>query len=267
MAEVKEEKPKEPTVDKHQFFFETPLYAVIGSEDMTKELLEGEVDAYSNKYKTPTTYTIGASKVYEYNDAYDNVYRVTLENKRKEDEKLIFFVVITNKFAVKIGQLPSLATLQTAEVSDKYRKALDPTHYALFTKAIGLAAHGIGAGSLVYLRKIFADLIDKTFEVSKDDLGLTKTDWNKLRMDERVTKLQDFLPSQLVELKGIYSILSSGVHDLPEEDCILYFGPLKLSIELILDQQIEQKKKSDRDKAVKAEICKIQQTIKSKSYN
>jgi hypothetical protein len=264
MAENNKSDSEALKVDKHQFFFETPLYAVIKTESISEKLWDGEVDAYSNTYKTPTTYTISTNKVYEYDDAYENVYRVTLKNKRKEDEKLIFFVVIVDDGVVKIGQLPSLATLQTAEVSEKYRKALDPKHYALFTKAIGLAAHGVGAGSLVYLRKIFADLIDSTYEEHKDGIGMAKAEYHKLRMDERVIKLKAHLPSQLVELKGVYSILSSGVHDLSEQECLTYFSPLKLSIELILDQHIEQKQKSDRDKAVKAEISKIQQTIKTK---
>jgi hypothetical protein len=63
-------------------------------------------------------------------------------------------------------------------------------------------------------------------------------------------------------MKGIYGILSKGIHELDDEVCLTYFNPLKLSIELILDQKIEEKKKMDKDKLVDQQIQKIQQELK-----
>ncbi len=51
----------------------------------------------------------------------------------------------------KVGQYPSLATIANDEVS-QYRKDMNPIDAQEFHKAIGLAAHGVGVGSFVYLR-------------------------------------------------------------------------------------------------------------------
>lgn len=78
---------------------------------------------------------------------------------------------------------------------------------------------------------------------------------------DKVETLKAFLPSQLVEMKGVYAILSKGVHELTEEECLRYFAPIKLSIELILDQKIEEAKKNEKDAMVKKQLQQIQQEI------
>lgn len=254
-----------PDIDRYQFYFETPLYTPISDASLTEDIWTGEVDAYSYLYKTPTTYTISSSPVAEsYHTEFNGVHRVTLKNKRKEAEKLIFFVAQFSDGLLKIGQLPSIATIQTAEVSEKYRKTLGKK-YSTFTKAIGLSAHGVGAGALVYLRKIFAELIDEAYSKHSGNLPMTEQEYKDLRMDGRVEALKDFLPAQLVEMKAIYGILSAGVHDLSEKDCLLYFGPLKLSIELILDEILDEKAKRRKEASVKQELQKIQASIKSRT--
>ncbi len=40
----------------------------------------------------------------------------------------------------------------------------------------------------------------------------------------------------------MYSILSKGIHELSEEECLQYFKLMKIGIELILDEQLEEKK-------------------------
>ena len=80
-------------------------------------------------------------------------------------------------------------------------------------------------------------------------------------MEEKINILQSFLPSQLVKMKKIYGILSKGIHELEDEVCLKYFNPLKLSIELILDQKIKEKEKSDKDKLVDKQIKDIQQEL------
>lgn len=51
------------------------------------------------------------------------------------------------------------------------------------------------------------------------------------------------------------------MHELTEEECLRYFAPIKLSIELILDQKIEEAKKSEKDAMVKKQLQQIQQEI------
>ncbi len=115
----------------------------------------------------------------------------------------------------------------------------------------------------MYLRKIFENLIFQTFENQQDKIGITAENFKLLRMLDKVEALKIYLPSQLLEMKELYGILSKGVHELTEEECLSYFSPIKLSIELILDQKVEKRLKQDRDLLVKQELKKIHQTLSS----
>ena len=131
-------------------------------------------------------------------------------------------------------------------------------------KAIGLMAHGAGAGSLVYLRRIFENIIWNTYKDHKITIGISDVEFLKKRMDEKVDFLKDQLPSQLVEMKAIYGILSKGVHELSEAECLAYFPALKLSITLILDQRIEEDVKRKKDADIKKAIMNIASQINGK---
>jgi hypothetical protein len=259
------ELPNEPKkISRHQFYFELPLYELVSESLLINVIHSGEVEAYSVYQESPTTYSISYSSLdTSYGSKFNGYSKVSLTNKRTSKDVLIFIVVKFDAGLMKVGQYPSLADLQLANIDKKYRKQLDHDHLNLFKKAIGLAAHGIGAGSFVYLRRIFEDLIRETFINHSAGLNIDEVEFLKSRMTDKVDTLKDFLPSQLVDMKGIYSILSSGVHELSEEDCLKYFVPIKLSIELILDQRIEQQIKADRDIQVKDEIQKIQAELGS----
>jgi hypothetical protein len=60
----------------------------------------------------------------------------------------------------KFGQLPSVADLATSEI-DQYRKFVSKDDLVELKRAVGLAAHGVGIGSFVYLRRIFERLVDE----------------------------------------------------------------------------------------------------------
>ncbi len=60
---------------------------------------------------------------------------------------------------MKIGQCPSRADLEKS-VLKKDPKVLDEQNYSDLIRAIGLASHGIGAGSHVYLRRVFENLLE-----------------------------------------------------------------------------------------------------------
>ena len=60
-------------------------------------------------------------------------------------------------------------------------------------------------------------------------------------MAERITMLKDRLPAFLVENPAMYSILSKGIHELSEEECLKHFSTLRICIELTLDNKLEKK--------------------------
>src|SRR3989338_2436633 len=230
---------KEP-MTKHQFYFDTPLYEVLALNEVEKSFMSGDVDGYYPLSNFDTTFEIDSNHIGYHDSVYNN-----------------FYIIKNGDFVLKVGQYLSLADIQFAELGKKYNNVLDKDSLAEFKRAIGLAAHGIGVGSFVYLRRIFEKLISQTFDAHKDTLGIEEKAFVPTRMEDKVELLKSYLPSQLVEMKSVYSILSKGVHQLSENECLAYFEPLKLSIELILDQKIEMDLKRQRDERVKEGIQNI----------
>ncbi|WP_462177947.1 short-chain dehydrogenase [Pseudoalteromonas gelatinilytica] len=142
----------------------------------------------------------------------------------------------------KIGQYPSIADLSLFDVK-KYSKVLEQNYFKEFTKAIGLAAHGVGVGSFVYLRRIFELLIDDAHKKAQQHEAWDDIQYSKARMNDKIELLKDELPAFLVDNRAIYSILSKGIHELSEEICLEAFPAIKLGIELILDEKLEQSAK------------------------
>jgi hypothetical protein len=119
-------------------------------------------------------------------------------------------------------------------------------------KAIGLAAHGEGIGSFVYLRRVFERLIRSRFDQYKAEEGWTDEDF-KLRMDEKIALLKAHLPSFLVEIREIYSIFSKGIHELDNEDCLQFFEVGRRAILIVLEDDL---KRSERTTGAEGHGCR-----------
>jgi hypothetical protein len=160
----------------------------------------------------------------------------------------------------KIGQYPSLADLNSDEIK-KYRRILGDK-YKEFSKAVKLASHGVGIGSFVYLRRIFENLIEEAHQEAIKTNSWNEYDYQKSRMDEKIRLLKDYLPEFLVKNQILYSILSKGIHELSEDECLKYFGSIKLGIELILDEKLEKLDREAKIKEAEKSISEIHSELK-----
>ncbi len=238
----------------HEFYFDTPLYATIEHEGVNGDIFKGDVDGYNPIQKYETTFKISDCRLGSYGGFHYDFHLVTLICKRDEDTILTFIVFEGDNSVVKIGQNPSLADIQFAALGKKYDKLLEKEQLSEFKKSIGLATHGAGAGSLIYLRRLFEDLVIQAYKDNMQDITTERSNFMKLRMNKKVELLEKYLPSQLSKMKYIYSLLSDGIHNLTEKECLEYFPPLKLSVELILDQKIELAEKTKRDESVRRQL-------------
>lgn len=268
--QIQEDKKEEnKKINRHEFYFELPLYKYVELGDLEEDILHGNVDAYNSESHYDTTYEIDADHLGHHYSDFKSFYAITLTCKRNDKDTLRFFVYYykgdNRGGCMKLGQLPTLADIQFAEIGKKYDKLLGEYDLQGFKKAIEGAAHGFGAGSFVYLRRIFENLIKDTFINNKATLGIDEKEFLNKRMVEKVDFLKNYLPSQLIEMKSIYGILSTGVHELTEQECLTYFPALKLSIELILDQKIENEIKRVKDDAVKKQIQDITHQLNNKA--
>lgn len=157
----------------------------------------------------------------------------------------------------KVGQFPSVADFQIPQVG-KYRKILGEEQYKEFTRGIGVAAHGVGIGSFVYLRRVFENLIDEAYtKAQAENKEFQNDEYQKGRMDEKIKIVKDYLPEFLVENRSLYAILSKGIHDLSENECLKYFETVKIGIEQILDEKFIQKEKAEKAQKAREAIQKV----------
>lgn len=254
-------------LEPYNFYFEFPLYTSI---EITAENLkdfkslvnfEGKINGYNPTLKEQTTFSVSVH--YHYNKSFEgpSFFAITtsvhLKCLRTEQTFEYYFVTYRkngtgNYFLHKIGQNPSIADLHISQIKD-YNKVLSKEKLKEFTKAIGLAANGVGIGSFVYLRRIFEYLIGEAYAKAREKEGWDEIAYQRSRMNEKIEILKTELPDFLVEHKEIYGILSKGVHELEEQECLLHFMPIRTGIEMILDDKIiEFEKAAKRAKASNA---------------
>lgn len=178
------------------------------------------------------------------------------------DQHHLNYVVTTNVQRMrKIGQYPSVADLTFPEL-DTYKKDISSNDRKELRRAIGLYAQGIGVGSYVYLRRVFERIIDKAKDYAIGDQKLNLDDYQKAKMDQKIQMLRGYLPAILTENKGIYGIISKGIHELAEEDCIEYFPILQEAIFMILRQWKQKREELESTKAITSKIAKIAEKVK-----
>ena len=252
-----------------ELLLSTPLYEEfplaendsIGVAEL--EVFEGPVDAYCIECGQNTVFRRNLGDNYRHsgsppaigylksltnmniNPIADKFILINLKCSRDQNHDIVFHFLIRKQTLIKIGQYPSLADFDSQDIK-QYRSVLDKQNFADFRRAIGLHAHGVGIGAFIYLRRILEKLIEEARAKARSEPNWDEETYNRSRMVEKIEQLQDHLPSLLIEMKSIYSIMSKGVHSLSEEECLEYFKPLRIGIELILEQKLEQLREAQK---------------------
>jgi hypothetical protein len=154
---------------------------------------------------------------------------------------------------IKIGQWPSLADMASAKFAE-YEKLISPDDLAELRRAVGLAAHGIGIGAFVYLRRIFERLVQR----AEASAGMEPAG---LRMDERIAALDGTLPEFVVKNRKFYGIVSKGIHELSEQDCIEAFPIVEAAVLLMLDEVSAAAKRKARLQQAEVKLGKLQEKL------
>lgn len=156
----------------------------------------------------------------------------------------------------KIGQYPSYADVHIASVKN-YASVLSKAKLGELVRAIGLASHDVGIGAYVYLRRIFEGLIEEAHVTAKQTEGWDEDAYTRSRMNEKIGLLKGHLPTFLVEQPKIYGLLSKGVHELSEEECLDNFATLRIGIELILDETLARKQHEQKLTEARAALGRL----------
>lgn len=228
------------------------------------EFYDGHIDCYCVKCKGlsvfKTSNDLNHPDFVSARDLQDHNFSFQFICSRNSGHQMWFFFRLESEILQKVGQWPSLGDLHIKEL-DKYTTVINDDDRTEFARAIGLAAHDVGIGSFVYLRRIFERRIEAARAAAAKESAWDQAAYEKSRVSERIKLLSKFLPDTLVKNAGIYSILSLGVHELSEEDCRANFDTLRVGIELIFDDMLREKEKAEKsavlEKAVQAMQSKL----------
>lgn len=221
----------------------------------------GTIDSYCPKCGEHSVFTRNSPQSSRIYDGIRVSFGYSFQNfecARNHKHSLMFMLYLSEEdhSLQKIGQNPSVADLNLHDVK-KYASVLSKEYFNELKKAIGLAAHGVGVGSFVYLRRIFENLIEEAkAEAAKDD-SFDEQAFKTARMNEKIKLLSGHLPSFLVENHQLYGILSKGVHELSEQECLDAFPAVKVGIELILDEHIVEKQRKTKIEASKKALAAL----------
>ena len=218
-----------------EFLFDSPIYQVVPKDNcedvinFIKGLGSKEVDGYNPIEKCDSTFVLFCSIYYTVQSGpFGGISHTSYLSGKHETFKTYELILKCKRYGSflhylihveyakddkdnilsisKVGQYPSIADFHIGQVR-KYNKILPKDKMREFTKAIGLAANGVGIGSFVYLRRIFEHLVFEALKIAKD--RNTKFDiegFNTARMNKKIQMLSGFLPDFLVENHTIYGI-------------------------------------------------------------
>lgn len=231
-----------------------------------KSLVKSTV-AYANysNAKSSTGSLTGFSKVDSEFETLNKTryYKVSFSCTRECGHLVDFYIQVYDGKLSKVGQYPSLYDLNKSGIR-QYEKILSPIYIEEFNKAISLASSGIGIGSFVYLRRIFESLIEEAHIKAAETENWQEDIYQKSTVDQKINILREHLPAFLVENRIIYSVLSKGIHELSEKECLDSFEPVKLGIELILDERKEIIERNRKIDEARKSIQKVHESMKGK---
>jgi len=267
------------------FLLEAPLYQqykresseILKLRDFNEKLdifcVEcGDISVFSRLDKTPSqirarivTPSIGSGLPY-HDDKWKNFFfDMQYECARDKNHVAVFLFFADEQSVCKVGEHPSL-TDRLTHGFDKYKEILGREQISLQV-AQGLYAQGIGAGSFVYLRRVFENVIVERIARRryKHEKEWTLAKWknDNHTMSQKLTDLKGWLPD-FISSKELFRILSAGVHQLDEETCLLHFNIVIEAIIEVLDEEYRIAKKKIRRKKIGRNVSKVHRDIKGK---
>lgn len=148
------------------------------------------------------------------------------------------------------------------DLDREHRKILGKPSSKDLASAVGLAAHGIGAGALVYLRRVFEDILEQHRQALEATTGQPIAGYQSMKVEERIEALRDSLPPLLVENRKVYGIMSKGIHALDEDTCRALFPAVKEAIFMIVQQDAERAARAAAEAALKDRLDKLAEKIR-----
>lgn len=221
-------------------------------ESVDKEVHEGHgvISSYiildSTRAKKP-------KKEDDYNYFLNKRHCLSFQCTRDHKHLLLFDLLVTDKKIIKIGQYPPVSSISVGDIRE-YKSILND-YFIEYSTALRLFSQNIGIGSFAYLRRIIEKLVFEKYEEVKGKIDVSEQKFYGSEFTEKIKLLKDFLPKDLTDNHNSYGIVSKGIHELTEEECLKIFPKLIAGIELILDEILAEKKRIEKSKAFKTFVA------------
>ncbi len=180
-----------------------------------------------------------------HNDVTKYVFTCNCGNGELE----LLLKILPDDSVVKIGQYPD-NLLFDATVNTKLVNQLPKSVKGYYYSAIKAYSAGLYIAAFNYLRRVFEALVDN----GELQCGVSSSKNDKMKERIKTLVKNDTLPDILIEpgFNTLYSLLSTGVHELDEQKCNQQYSFLKDAIELILAEQLAKQEQAKR----KAKLAK-----------
>lgn len=133
---------------------------------------------------------------------------------------------------IKIGQYPSEADNGGDEYLAKVKMICNNKEAKEIVKYIKTAfimeSYGYGIASLLYMRRAFEHLI----AISE---GKNRNDNTGITMKDRI-KNNQYLPEVIKNNAKVYNIISEGIHNQTEEECMDLFKVIKVGVMILISK-------------------------------
>lgn len=256
-----------------ELLLNAPLYTTFAVEDADRDQLrviinnEVQLDAYCSGCGKNSIFKFfgsrgGGAGLPTPDYMADRTFSISLSCSRDHSHVILFIFRLREKKLQKVGQYPSLADLDKSQYI-RHMRSLHDADAREFSRALGLAAHGVGIGSFVYLRRIFERLVDEHLhKAAEAGQVVDEGRFHASRMDEKIDFLKGVLPGAVVENRGIYAILSKGVHELSEEECLQFFPLIRDAILLILERDMAEREEEKIAESIRKGVAALHSRLK-----
>lgn len=173
------------------------------------------------------------------------------------NETIYFYYIYENGYIMKINTYPNSMN----GLKQKYRKYKllnnDDYNYAeeFITGCYLFYNSKSGIGSFCYLRRCLENFVkDYTNDLFNE--GKISEIYNaSLKFEKKINIIKGELDKDVYGmLKPLYSILSLGIHELKEQECLDFFIQLKEILEILLDERLEKINKKNKIQKLKKNL-------------
>lgn len=185
---------------------------------------------------------------YNHGGSYYPAVRTIMYHCPSCQKGLLFAFYYNNNTVFKIAQYPSLFDVSRDELK-KYQKndLIDKDSFSQLYKAETCASSGYFVAAYTYMRRVYETLLMSVFTQNHDEIGLSEEDFRKLRSDEKLKTIKDYLAIDDEIYLPLYSLLSAGIHAMSEEQCCEDYTVLKpILLDILAEQKVKKEKAAKR---------------------